>query len=104
MGASPETGSCGDDRDESGVIVAAILDSLLQHRQSVTLRRSATRDCAVRRITSLGDVTRGTTGIERLAGLNPGVGFEEAATLRERDGVAGDSDQALKRGAFGSEK
>jgi len=37
----------GDDHDESRVILATVLDSFFEHRESIELRRGATRDPAI---------------------------------------------------------
>ena len=41
MRASPESRAPRDNRDESRVIVAPVLNSIFQHRESITLRRRA---------------------------------------------------------------
>src|SRR5258706_6654027 len=67
------------------MIVALVLDSFLQHGESVDVGGRATRDRRAREIPALGDFARGAPGVERLARLDPRMSLEEAAALNERD-------------------
>jgi hypothetical protein len=65
------------------VIVALILNPFLQHRQSVALSGRTTRDRGAREISTLRDLARGPTRVERLARFDPPVRLEEAIALDE---------------------
>ena len=70
---------------DEGVVVARVLNSFFQDGEAVPIRCCVTRNSPARRITELGDLTGGAGGVERFAGLDPGVLLEEAAALRERN-------------------
>ncbi len=104
MRASPKLRALRHDSDESGVIVALILNPFLQHTQPVALSSGETRDRGAREISTLGDLARGPARVERLARLDPPVRLEETIALDESNRMTRGAAQSIERRAFGSEQ